>query len=308
MRVAVFGGTGYVGSYLIDQLIAHDLHPVVLVRSGSEEKLRHRDKCTMITGDLDDAQAIATTVEGADAAVYSIGILRENPAQNITFKRLQLEGAKTVMDAAVQAGVNRFLLMSANGVASSATEYQRTKYQAENYLQTLPMDWTIFRPSVLFGDPRGRGEFATQLTRDLIQTPMPAPLFYSGLWPVKAGSFEMAPVHVNDVARALRIALQRSASVGRTLTLCGPARLSWKDILIQLATVAGKRKLMLPVPAWPVQAAATLLERFPAFPITRDQLSMLLEGNICSANNLTSMEIDPQPFNSETLQYLVKPS
>jgi nucleoside-diphosphate-sugar epimerase len=77
----------------------------------------------------------------------------------------------------------------ANGVKADGTGYQRTKYMAEQYLKTTSLQWTVFRPSVLFGDPRDRMEFATQLHRDIVRSPLPAPLFYDGLVPVKAGMF-----------------------------------------------------------------------------------------------------------------------
>ena len=77
------------------------------------------------------------------------------------------------------------------------------------------LDWTIFRPSVLFGDPRGRMEFATQLYRDIIGSPMTAPLFYDGLLPFGAGAMQMSPVHVGDVAEVFGKSLQRKEGVGR---------------------------------------------------------------------------------------------
>jgi nucleoside-diphosphate-sugar epimerase len=71
---------------------------------------------------------------------------------------------------------------------------------AEQYLATTGLDWTAFHPSVLFGDPRGRMEFATQLYRDVVRSPLPAPLFFEGVMPVHAGMFRMSPIHVKDVA------------------------------------------------------------------------------------------------------------
>lgn len=308
MKIALFGGTGFVGSHLVDALLEAGHEPRLLVRAGSEPKVERADRCTLVEGDVDDRAAIEATLSGADAAVYLIGILRELPERGVTFEALHFEGAKHVMDTAESAGVRRFLLMSANGVKADGTAYQRTKYLAEQYLATTALEWTVFRPSVLFGDPRGRMEFATQLRRDIIDSPLPAPLFHSGLLPLNAGRFEMSPVHVDDVAQAFVASLESPDTVGQVLPLGGGRDLSWREILETIAAAVGRRKLMLPAPAWAVSAAAGLLERFPDFPITRDQIRMLLEGNTADDRALRERGITPRPFAAETLDYLNQPT
>lgn len=307
MRVAIIGGTGFVGHYLTEQLLEAHLQPVLLVRPGSEDKVYRSAEVEVISGDVDSRDSVQKLMENADAAIYLIGILREFPDKGITFEKLQLEGAKTAIDAAVKNKVPRFLLMSANGVKANGTAYQRTKYQAEEYLKTTPLNWTIFRPSVLFGDPRGRMEFATQLTDELINAPIPAPLFFDGLSIAKAGAFEMAPTHVKDVAKAFVKSLNDESTVGKTLPLGGPANISWKRILQTLASTVGKNKRMLPAPAWGVKSVATFLDRFPFFPISRDQVTMLLEGNTCSGDSgYRALDIVPTAFTTDTLDYLNK--
>jgi len=303
-RIGLFGGTGFVGSYLVDVLLANNFHPVVLVRKGSETKLRQLNRCTIVNGDIDDADAIKRVVDDSDALIYNIGILREFPKRGITFAKLQDEAARRVMDTAVAAGVRRFLLMSANGVKPDGTAYQRSKYHAETHLQATDLDWTIFRPSVLFGDPRGRMEFASQLSAEIIDSPLPAPLFHAGLLPFEAGGFSMSPVHVSDVVAAFVTALQDPQTVGQTYHLGGPESITWREILKRLAAARGRRKWMLPAPAFGVMAAAALLDRFEAFPITRDQVRMLLEGNTCPANDLVKLGIEPKHFSGEALHYL----
>jgi NADH dehydrogenase len=306
MRVAIFGGTGFVGSYIIDALIENGHQPVALVRPGSEDKLRHPNECEQVGGDIDDPDAIAETLAGSEAAIYNIGILREFPERGITYEAMHFEGAVRVIDAAQSAGAKRFLLMSANGVKPDGTGYQRTKYAAEQYLQGTDLAWTIFRPSVLFGDPRGRMEFATQLYQDLIRSPLPAPLFYGGLLPFDAGSFRMAPVHVEEVAAAFAKSLESEQAIGRIYPVCGPDALEWKTLIQTLADVAGKHKLSLPAPAWGVKIAASVFDRFEFFPITRDQITMLMEGNTCR-DSAWSVElgIERRPFTPENLSYLL---
>ena len=308
MRVAIFGGTGFVGSYITDALIEAGMQPVVLVRPGHERRVRQAERCAVVVGDVADPSAVDTVLGQADAAIYNIGILREFPARGITFAELQLEAPKRVIDAAARFGVGRFLLMSANGVKPDGTAYQRTKYLAEQHLAASGIEGTVFRPSVVFGDPRGGMEFATQLMHDIVDSALPAPLFYRGLLPTGAGAFRLSPVHVRDVARAFACALPSPATVDRTLCLGGPEDLNWREIIERLAAVRGRHKLKVPVPALGLATAAMLLDRFEAFPVTRDQLQMLLEGNTCAPAALHSLGIDPVAFDFEHLDYLSNPT
>ena len=305
MKVTVFGGTGYVGSYLIDELLDKGHHPVLLVRPESRHKVRQHDRCTLVDDDIASPDSIQAALSGADAAIYNIGILREFPSSNVTYEALHLEGAKRAMDAAEEAGVHRFLLMSANGVKADGTGYQRTKYMAEQYLKTTGMDWTVFRPSVLFGEPRGRMEFATQLYRDIVCSPLPAPLFYEGLLPLNAGEFRMSPVHVKDVASVFVQALEMPETAGQIFALCGPLSLSWKEILKTIAAAAGTTKRALTAPVLLLKGLATALDQYAFFPVTRDQLTMLMEGNTCDGDDaFQRFDLEPAPFDTTRLSYL----
>ncbi len=306
MRVGILGGTGFVGNYLADSLVARGHQPVVLVRPGSEDRLPGRHTSEVVPGSLSDQGAVRALVESTDAVVYNIGILREYPARGATFDALHWQGAKQAMDIAAEAGGKRFLLMSANGVRADGTAYQRTKYKAEEYLRTTGLDFTIFRPSVIFGPPRGRMEIATQLYHDIIRPPLPAPLFYSGLLPLDAGGFRLAPIHVEEVADAFAHALEDDASVGQTIVLCGPEELTWRQMLQRIAaTVGNPGKTMIPVPVGPLKLGAMLLDRFPMFPVTAEQLQMLLEGNTCADPAGASVSTGQRRFDTAELGYLV---
>ncbi|HUG98598.1 MAG TPA: NAD(P)H-binding protein [Gammaproteobacteria bacterium] len=305
MKVALFGGTGYVGGYLVDALLEHGHTPRLLVRAGSEAKVREPGRCEVVTGEIGAPAAVAACLEGADAAIYNIGLLREFPRQGITWEAMHYAGAARCIDAALSGGVGRFILMSANGARPEGTGYQATKYRAEQYLAGSGLDWTVFRPSVVFGDPRGQMEFCTQLRDEMILRPIPAPLFHKGLWPGGAGRFRMSPVAVENLAAAFARALETSATHGRILPLCGPEALEWREILRIIAAAVGRRKLMLPAPVGVVRAAATLLDGFGWFPVTRPQLQMLLEGNTCDGREAWRMfGIEPARFTVESLGYL----
>ena len=305
MKVSLIGGTGFVGSHIVPALIAAGHVPRLLMRDPASGRGLPLDQCEQVRGEVSDPAALAKCVQGADAVIYLIGILREFPSQGITFEDLQFRGVERTLEACRAAGVGRFVLMSANGVKPDGTAYQRSKYQAEEAVKASGLRWTIFRPSVIFGPPQGRMEFCTQLRRDIIDSPLPAPLFYPGLLPTGAGAFQLAPVAIADVAQAFVRALTRPETEGRTFELCGPEPKSWKEILATIAAAVDKRKLMLPAPAIGVKTAAALFDRFPWFPISRDQLTMLMEGNVCAdASAYPLLGISPQPLTVESLSYL----
>ena len=308
MKIALFGGTGFVGSYIIDELISQNLTPKVLVRKNSELKILNIDNCEIINGDINDEPAIMETIKGCDAVIYNIGIIRQFPKKGITFKNLHFQGAKRCIDTAKKLGVKRFILMSANGVCHDGTGYQTTKMLAEEYLKWADLDYTIFRPSLVFGDPRegGRPEFCTQLKTDMLSLPFPAPNFHSGLNPMNGGKFALSPIHAKDVATIFVHSINEKQSIKKTYALGGDAYY-WKDVIKIISGAYGKNKWTIPAPVFPIKIIASLLENFSWFPITKDQISMLVKGNVCDSTEVFKLfGIDPIPFNGESLAYLKK--
>jgi uncharacterized protein YbjT (DUF2867 family) len=299
MRVAVIGGTGFVGGYLVDALLDASHAVSLMVRVGSEGKVQ-ADVWRKVLGDIADRSAVEATVEGCDAVIYCVGILRESPARGITFESLQFDGAVRAVDAAKSEGVRRFLLMSANGARIPGTPYQETKRRAEDQLLASGLDATVFRPSVIFGDPKGKMEIATQLYRDVIRPPVPAPGFMTS-----AGHVQMSPVHVADVAQAFVNALADDSTFGQTYELGGPEVLSWSDMIGRVAKAVGTDKWILPVPVGLMRIGATLFDWLPFFPVTRDQLTMLAEGNTVDPSIIESLiGRPPKAFTPDNLSYL----
>jgi len=304
MRVAVIGGTGFVGGYLVDALLDAGHEPALLVRPGSEDKVRRVGACRITTGEVSSADPIARTLDGCDAVIYNIGILRENRRQAVTFEELHFSSAVRVIDVAREAGVRRLLLMSSNGVRRPGTPYQETKLRAEEYLESSGIDFTIFRPSVIFGNPHGNMEIATQLCRDMIRPPIPAVGFHTGLNPSN-GPILMSPVHVRDVADAFVRSLGDASTVGERYELGGPEVLSWTEMLRRIAAAAGKKKVILPMPIGFMKIGAALFDWLPFFPVTRDQLTMLAQGNVADPSELRAMiGRDPAGFTAANLGYL----
>ena len=296
MRVAIIGGTGFVGGYLIDALLADGNDVAALVRAGSEDKLRGRGKVRTVTGDLASRDALAALVGGNDAVIYNVGLLREFPRQGITFEKAQYQGVVDTVAAMKSAGVSRLLLMSAIGVKDPGTPYQSTKFRAEQHALASGLDVTVLRPSVIFGDPRGTMEFATQLYRDMVKPPLPG---------IEFPGVRMSPVAVKDVADAFVHALHDDSAIGETYELGGPEVLSWRDIFERITEAAGKSKFVLTMPLALMRVGATLFDWLPFYPVTRDQLKMLEEGNTAPPDALQRLiGRNAQPMTPEALAYL----
>lgn len=237
--------------------------------------------------------------------IYNVGILREIPRQGVTFEETQLLGVERTIAAAKKTGVTRFLLMSANGVHADGTPYQRTKYRAEERVRNSGLDFTIFAPSVIFGNPRGLMEIATQLYVDMVGPALPAIGFYTG-WNPTSGKVMMSPVHIEDVAQAFVNALQDDELLQQKVYLGGPEALSWSEMIVRIAAAAGKTKTIIPMPISLMKLAALLLDWLAKFPVTKDQLTMLAEGNVVKPDELARIiNREPRRFDTESLSYLV---
>ena len=195
--------------------------------------------------------------------------------------------------------------MSANGVKKDGTAYQQTKYLGELELINSNLDWTIFRPSLIFGDSNGKDEFCSQLKKTMLSLPFPAPLFYNGLLPFNAGQFRLSPIHVKNVASFFIKSITMDSAIHKTYALGGPEQYTWKEIIHIIASAYGKNKWTLPVPVIKIKIIAFFLERFKWFPITRGQLTMLLEENICDSQKIfEEFHTKPIKFDKNSLQYL----
>ena len=295
MRVFVTGGTGFVGSEVVRQLIAAGHTARCLVREGSEHKLPVCAGVESQPGDILDPPSLERGLAGCQGVIHLVGIIREFPGRGITFERLHQGATANLVAAATAAGVKRFLQMSANGARKDATSaYHRTKWAAEQAVRTSTLDWTIFRPSLIFGPD---GEFVAMLA-DLIRRLPIVPV-------IGDGRYRMSPVAVADVAAGFVRALDRPETAGQVYHCCGPADYSYDEILDLVGAALGQGKVRkLHQPLLLMKPAIALLEGIPRFPITTTQLTMLLEGNVCDpAPWAEAFAIQPQAF-AEGIRFL----
>jgi NADH dehydrogenase len=279
MKVFVTGGTGFVGREVLRQLVEAEHGVRALVRPGSEEKLAVHEGVELVSGDATDPATLAGALAGCEAVIHLVGIIREFPSRGITFEHLHVEATHNVLAAAQEQGIGRYLYMSSNGTGPSGTTgYHRTKWAAEQAVRASDRDWTIFRPSLIFG--KG-GEFVTMLA-DLIRKMPVVPV-------IGDGRYRMQPVAVNQVAESFVLALGMPETVGQTYHLGGAESYSYDEILDLTGRAIGREHVTKAhQPLFMVKPMIKMMEHSSHFPITSDQVEMLLQGNVCDTTAWTT--------------------
>jgi NADH dehydrogenase len=303
MHVFLTGGTGFVGGYVLRELIRHGHTARCLVRSPDARLSEGGAPVERVVGDVTDAASLDDALDGCDAAIHLVGIIDEEPDRGVTFEAIHVEGTIHVARAAQAAGVDRFIHLSANGAApDGVSAYQTTKWRAEQYIRDAGFDhWTIIRPSIVFGDPGDRPEFASRLARTLVR-PFPVlPVFGNG-------TYQLQPIDVDAVATACVQALDRDAVHTQTYCAAGHESLAYTTVLNYITQALGqplKPKLFMPL--WFARPFVHVLSRLGLVPISIDQLDMLVAGNVCDPTAFyRDFDVSPTPFLPRNLTYLRK--
>lgn len=276
-RVFLTGGSGFVGRAIIDALLERGRTVRALVRRTPID----RPGVESVQGDLFNPSRLADAMRDCSAVIHLVGIIRESPRDGQTFERVHFDAARGVIEAAGQAGVRRFVHMSALGARiDSPSDYARTKALAEDYLRHSGLAWTIYRPSVIHG-PDGAfmkmvADFARGRTMPYVFMP------YFGVGPFGWRSRRLQPVYVQDVARAFADAVERDDLAGKTIDLVGAQQLSWPQMYRTVAARLGQNRPAIGIPCW----YATLLTHvLPAqwMPFNHSQVVMAGEDNVGDA-------------------------
>jgi uncharacterized protein YbjT (DUF2867 family) len=269
--ILVTGATGFIGPKVVHALRARGRDVRCLVRRPERAGTLRAWGCEVVRGDMTDAAGLRRAAAGCDAVVHLVAIIRGRPAD---FERVMAQGTRDLVAAASEAGVRRLVLMSALGLDERTKDlvpYYRAKWAMERAVAESALEHVIVRPSFVFGRDGGVLPLFVRQVRWSPVTPV-----------VGTGERRLQPVCVEDVAACFAGAVELPEAAGRTFELGGPAPVTWNELYRRIARVLGKQRPLVHLPVPLVRAGATLAERLPGAPITRDQLTMLEAGdNVC---------------------------
>lgn len=291
--ITVFGGSGFIGRYLVQRLARRGWLIRVAVRHPDAalflKPLGDVGQVTPIAASLRHQDSIRAAVAGADAVVNLVGILYQRGNQR--FDAIHAEGARAVAAAAAAAGARRLVQMSALGAdPASPADYARSKAAGEAAAAAAFPGATIVRPSVVFGPEDGFFNRFAAMAR-----------FSPALPLIGGGSTRFQPVYVGDVAEAMARMLDDDGTRGRTYELGGPRVYSFKELLDLTLSTVDRRRLLLPLPFWAASLKAAVLELLPTPPLTRDQVRLLRRDNVATPGALGLAELGITPTAAELI-------
>ncbi|PZU07125.1 complex I NDUFA9 subunit family protein [Sphingomonas sp.] len=290
--VTLFGGGGFLGRYVAQELMAAGARVRIAERDPSDafylKPLAGLGQAQFVAASITHAESVRRAVEGADAVINLVGVLSGD------FEKLHVEGARNAAAAAKAAGAKAFVQISAIGAdAGAASAYARTKAQGEAAVAQAFPGATIIRPSILFG---AEDDFVNKFAAMAARLPV---------LPVIRGAARFQPAWVADVAQAVaKAALHSEAYAGQTYELGGPRAISMAELNAWAAGAVGAKPSFLPVP----DGIASILARLPGSPITADQWAMLQTDNLVSAGapGFAAFDIDPKPIEVVAPSWLVR--
>ena len=268
-RVCVIGGSGYVGRHVVQALSAQRYLVGVPTRDRERAKpLILLPTVDVVNADVHDPASLAQLTRGMDAVINLVGVLHAGRGAR-SFEEAHVGLTRKIIAACAQTGVRRYVHMSALGAdAHGPSRYQRTKGAAEALVRASDLDWTVFRPSVIFGrEDRFLNLFASVLKI------LPVVLLGS-----PRARFQ--PVYVEDVAAALVASLDRREAFGKTYELCGPRVYTLRELVALVGDLTGHRRPIIGLidPLSYVQALA--LEFLPGRLLTRDNYRSMHVDNV----------------------------
>jgi uncharacterized protein YbjT (DUF2867 family) len=296
LRIFLAGATGFVGRELVARLVRAG-HSLSLITRDA----RHADDLSPLSsvqvaaGDVYSLDFLRAALAGCDVAINLVGILNESGHSGAGFHRAHVEFTERVLAAMQEAGSARLLQMSAlNADAHGRSHYLISKGQAEERVRSAGwLDWTIFRPSVIFGP-------ADSLTRRFAGLLR----LTAGLLPLARASARFAPVYVEDVAEAFTRALQGAATRRQTYELCGPEVLTLEQIVRLTAQAAGLPCRIWPLPDLLGRLQAAVMDFVPGKPFSTDNYRSLLSDSLCHEDGLKRLGIVPASFSARVPLWL----
>ena len=264
MKILVTGATGFVGPKIVHALRAQDRDVRVLVRRPERASQLAGWGAELATGDMTDAASLRAALDGVTHVVHLVAIIQGRPAD---FHRVMTEGTRSLVAAAKEQGVERFVLMSALGTSDTSAQavpYYAAKWAQEQELVGSGLTYTIFRPSFVFGRDGGALPlFLKQVKLSPVVTV------------IGQGLQRSQPIWVDDVATYFARGVDLPEAANRVFELGGPDTVDWNGLYSTIARVLGKRRKIVHVPVSLARAGVQLTERLPGAPLTTDQVTML---------------------------------
>ena len=283
-QLVILGGTGFVGSHLVPRLAA-DGHGIVLLSRNREQ---HRElgvlpKVIVRSADVYNDDVLRREFDGADAVINLIGIL--NMQGRHTFQRAHVDLTRRVIAACHASGVNRLHQMSSLKAGQGLSQYLKTRGEAETLVKASGLDWTIYQPSVIFGEGDGLvSRFAALLRR------MPA-------LPLARAKSRMAPTFVGDVAEAIaRCVDSNKLGLRRSYELYGPEAFTLGEIVRQIRDTAGLRTPVVPLHDSLGRLQSQVAGLLPGKPFSFDNFQSLRTDSVGKTDGYAALGIVPQPF------------
>jgi uncharacterized protein YbjT (DUF2867 family) len=272
--ILVTGGTGFVGSHLTARLRAQGEDVRLLARHAG----RGAGGVEQVAGDIANPDSVRRAVDGADIVIHLVAIILEKGNQ--TFERIIAQGTRNLASAAADAGVKRFIYMSANGARNDpAFPYLYAKWQAEQAVIASGIPYGILRPSVIFGS--GGAFYQTMATLVRLNPVVPVP---------GDGKARFQPIWVEDVCTCLIKMAAEDAYLGQAFDVGGPEQMTYEEMLAVVMRVLGKRRPIVHLPMALMKPAAALMAALlPNPPVTPVQLDMLSIDNVTAPNPLPEM-------------------
>ena len=292
--IFVSGGTGFIGSHSAKKLVAAGRRLRLLACGGPDLAAGlPQDRVEYVPGDITRPPSLVGIMEGCDVAVNFVGIIVE--VRGATFERVHVDGIRNLLEEAKRAGVKRFIHISALGVSDQpASEYFRTKWEAEQLIRAGGIPHVILRPSLVFGP---EDKFFNMLK----------PLLYSPIIPVVGtGETKFQPIWVEDIASCIVKSVEDDAPLNGVREIAGPDQLTFDELLDAMADALDMSpRMKLHIPVGCVRPFAAMMEAIlPRPPVTTDQLKMFSIDNTTSSNAITDVfGIEPRAFRETVVEY-----